>query len=701
MTRPLLPLLLCLFAVACLQPARQQTRGDIVQAVHFQGNGGFLSGHTDYQLRTQMAQGDTKFGLLLWPLMYFVEPQEFDQRLLLKDAYRLEIWYAHNGWFDARITGWEIRRIRRRKSFRAGVLDVTGMVSLGPASFYRDFDIVGMNRNSQVLANVILRTGEVQPGEQFNLDGVNYTRDMLLTRLRQDSYAYARVEPEIHAYPDEHAVDITLHVDQGIEAAFGEIKVQGNKRVPERMIRDILPIDPGEQYDISRLSDAQRELFDLGTFSVASVTADTSDPSREEVPIRVTLTESKFSRLRAGAGIEWDIATFTPTVSTSFRRLNIARRLIRFDADARAGYAYSLDGSGIGSDGQAIYELGTGLTIPRFLDPKLTLTGSARLEQELFSGQFLARNPQVTSRLSYELTKRVLLQLGGGWEVFDLLDLSDAAIISAQTTFGEGFTDSYRLTTMDTRFTYDSRDDPLSPSRGELYQLTLLQSLPLAPEDYLFSEIDVDLRAYRKFGFSRRSLPFVLAGRIAGEYMQPWGDSALPYPELSFLGGGSGNRGFRLNQMGPYTCLCTYNGIPGDEGVEAIQRYLPEGGRAGATVSTELRYSWAYDISFAGFVDMSMLLQELSELGADQLRIGTGVGMRYNSLVGPIRIDFGLRPLYPEDDGPNKYVRCSAEADRIPRAYDIFSQPVASRGGLSERNIPFAFNIFLAIGEAI
>ncbi len=335
--------------------------------------------------------------------------------------------------------------------------------------------------------------------------------------------------------------------------------------------------------------------------------------------------------------------------------------------------------------------------------PDLTLALAVRHDQELFNGQFPSVNTQLSSSLAYEFTKSLIVQIGGGWEVFELLDLSDAAVTSAQVYFGQGFVSQYRLTTAEVRFTIDERNDPVVPTRGELYSLALRESIPFTPDDFLFAEVELDLRAYRQFRLSKqqRGLPFVLAGRIEAQYMQPWGGSALPYPELAFMGGGSDNRGYRLNQMGDYTCLCTYNGIPGDDGVAATQRYVPEGGRAGGMIAAELRYDWAYDISFAGFVDTSILLPELSDFAADRLRLGTGLGVRYNSLVGPIRIDLGFRPLYPEDDGPLDYVRCFADEDKVPRAYDLFSQPVGARGLRSSRSMPIAINLFLAIGEAI
>lgn len=686
-----------------IKPARQRVDTDIVRAVRFEGNGGVLSGQTDYQLRNQMAHGDSGFGLLLWPLMYFVDPELLELDALEEDAYRLEVWYAHNGWFDAAVSGWEVRRIRRPKSFRAGVVDVVGQVDSGEPSMVRSFDISGLNRNNRLLGDEVRRTGYVHEGSQFNLEAVYATRDLLLKRLHEHAFAYARVDVSIDSYPEDHAVDVAMETHTGISAVFGPITISGNKKVKTKIIQEALPFSTGQTYNSKRLTEAQSDLFDLGTFALVAITPDLSDPTSEEVPVQITVNEARFRRLRLGGGVEWDVQTLTPKVSTEYRQLNMFRSLIRMDLSASAGYAYSLGGAGIGDVGLPIYEIGAGLTYPRFIASNLTLSVSAEQEQDLFSGQFAYRSPEVQSSLAIKASDEVILLVGSTWEVFELLDVSDAATSSARATFGEGFDNKYQLTTGEVGLSYDDRDDPLNTRNGEYYNFIVRQSLPLQQDDYLFGEIAADLRAYRPFRFKKTTmaLPYTIAGRLKGSYLQPWNGSELPYPELSFLGGGSDMRGYRLNQVGPYNCLCTYNGIPGDTDVEATQHYLPVGGRAAAMIATELRYDWAYEVTFAFFGDMGMLINDASDLALDNVRGGVGLGARYNSLVGPIRIDLGFRPLYPEDLNQPEYIRCAEAGDKVPRAYDLFSQPSAARLDPSDRSLPFAFNIFLAIGEAI
>ncbi|MBA2321659.1 MAG: hypothetical protein H0V89_10935, partial [Deltaproteobacteria bacterium] len=130
MTLRLLALLLGLLLVGCT-PARREVQGRILRNTHFSGNGGLIGGSNDYQLRAQMAQNNSAFGLTLWPLLYVIEPKVLRDKVLARDAWRLEMWYAHHGWFDARVLGWQLREVRKGSKRRAAVMDAIGFVDRG------------------------------------------------------------------------------------------------------------------------------------------------------------------------------------------------------------------------------------------------------------------------------------------------------------------------------------------------------------------------------------------------------------------------------------------------------------------------------------------------------------------------------------------------------------------------------------------
>ena len=137
--------------------------------------------------------------------------------------------------------------------------------------------------------------------------------------------------------------------------------------------------------------------------------------------------------------------------------------------------------------------------------------------------------------------------------------------------------------------------------------------------------------------------------------------------------------------------------------------HLPHGGTLGMQTSAELRYRWINGITLATFFDIGSLTDaNLDDVldgtinfrgFTDSLRMSGGVGTRYASPVGPIRLDISFRRLYPEDFGPNLFVNCRSEDDQQGRVSDFFSAFPRYRDALDRP--PFAMVFFIAIGESI
>src|SRR5690606_39009132 len=102
-------LLIALGAIACT-PARRKVQTDVVAGIAFRGNDGpFLDfAQSDYTLASAMEQKNSATLVRVFPMMYWVEPVAFEPDALDRDAWRIEVWYAHHGWFDARFLGWEV-----------------------------------------------------------------------------------------------------------------------------------------------------------------------------------------------------------------------------------------------------------------------------------------------------------------------------------------------------------------------------------------------------------------------------------------------------------------------------------------------------------------------------------------------------------------------------------------------------------------
>jgi outer membrane protein insertion porin family len=121
---------------------------------------------------------------------------------------------------------------------------------------------------------------------------------------------------------------------------------------------------------------------------------------------------------------------------------------------------------------------------------------------------------------------------------------------------------------------------------------------------------------------------FVLSGRLglAGTF----GGEAplLPLPERFFAGGDFGPRGFPVDGVGPQ--------FVGEDG-----KLYPTGGNALALGNAELRYNVTRALQLASFVDVGNVYPEVGDLELSALRRSAGLGVRYRTPIGPIRLDWG------------------------------------------------------------
>jgi hypothetical protein len=189
-------------------------------------------------------------------------------------------------------------------------------------------------------------------------------------------------------------------------------------------------------------------------------------------------------------------------------------------------------------------------------------------------------------------------------------------------------------------------------------------------------------------------------------------------------------RGFRINQVGPYDCVCLarteevttgliwpFTTRTGVQRLDPNPTYLPRGGRVSALVSGETRIRFNESYGMAVFGDVGLLGASTAAFNQldKALRWDLGVGYRQQTPVGPIRFDLAFRPAYPEDIGPLRSTN-TAISPRDADWYrgttygcDAFGDSALTRrvpglGASSQwdaRLPPVIVNIAIAIGEAI
>jgi outer membrane protein assembly factor BamA len=183
---------------------------------------------------------------------------------------------------------------------------------------------------------------------------------------------------------------------------------------------------------------------------------------------------------------------------------------------------------------------------------------------------------------------------------------------------------TYAVSGPSTSLLFDSRDDPLEPKRGLFLGADLQLSLAaLGGVSFLrgfFQATSVKML--------RADTVFVLSGRLglSGTFADE--PPLLPLPERFFAGGDYGPRGFPVDGVGPM--LVAPNGVE-----------YPTGGNAVVIGGAELRYNLSRSFQVASFLDTGNVYLETRNIDLAELRWSAGLGLRYRTPIGPIRLDWG------------------------------------------------------------
>jgi outer membrane protein assembly factor BamA len=287
-----------------------------------------------------------------------------------------------------------------------------------------------------------------------------------------------------------------------------------------------------------------------------------------------------------------------------------------------------------------------------------------------------------------------------------------------------------RLSPLALTANFNRQNDPLAPSRGYAAQVRLEHASAFTASSYRYNSVYLEGAAYRPIGarsvlaaHTRVGFVGALAStRLAtGSDTELGGDILHPRTRL-YAGGARSVRGVGENQLGPRvltlppskiedicpeltgeaiaSCDLTRTGPEGGKLADRDFTPRPLGGRALIEGSVEYRFPLWRNLYGATFIDGALLGQgslESATKGAGA--ITPGIGIRYRSAVGPIRVDIGLNPTLPEDLPVITQVTGSDGKLRILQLTDQWRYN-PTRGAAGVTGVLRRLTLHLSIGEA-
>ena len=616
--------------------------GDAVRTLHFEGNSRppapsewLTAEQTDRALRNAMTHPKGRWQSFLFPSV--VEPAWLDPVMLDRDGWRLEMWYANHGYFDARFLGWEIDRPKRPASRRARPVDITGHVEQGEPSRIAAIDLTGIEKLGTPMGKRIRSTLKVEKGAIWSTDDWNDSIAGITLLLRQQSLAYADVKGTVQVDPVAHEVKVAIRVDAGPACRFGKVSIEGLSRIKAEELAPLIEVIEGRPYRESSLQHTREKLFALGVFGVVNVLPVLSDRSNRVVPIQIKLTEIKTHEIKAGPGFQFEPGLQTLGVSATYTDNNFANRLWRISQTATLGVASTSTAIDSISSTQLspVGSIRGNVDLPRLFESRFSILNQGSFGRDVTAYSDVLRAEFAPSVL-FEGIPHLSPTIGYHIRYED--QVGDHCTLK-RNNLGAASEYPYLLSMLEQGAVYDGRNDPLAPTRGWYWSLKFAEAGGPFGGLYDFFKAQGEVRVYRSIlRLGRQDFGTTVAARLGGGIIQPYGSTTrVPLEERLFLGGGTTVRGWAADHLGPHVESSSADGC--DTGI------VPVGGNLQLYGNLELRQPLPFypELSLATFVDAGRVWDEPANFAFSAIQYSVGGGLRYLTSIGPIRLDVAWR----------------------------------------------------------
>jgi outer membrane protein assembly complex protein YaeT len=544
--------------------------------------------------------------------------------------------YQARGFLDARITP----AIDDQFGGVAGRRYVTLVIQEGARTTVNTLTLLGIDAATE---GKLWPSLACKPTLPYAPDRVRADRDRILDYLANHGYTRATAGWRTTAAKSAHQVDLEFNIVPGDQDRIQRIVVLGNEHVRSGLVNRELLFHGGDPISQSAVLESQQRLYNLGVFNQVQITPQDQPASETEKTLLVGLEESRRWSLGYGGGFEVQRLGSNQPQGQYKESPRLSLDLTRFDVGGR-GQTFSMGGRLSNIDTGA----NMGYLIPRLLnrdDLSLRINGLVDRSRDVLT--FTADRKEASLSVEKHFSASTLLIGEYSFRRVEALDISNR--ISAQEI--PLLSQPALVGMVGGSFVQDHRDDPTDATRGTYTLVNAGVSwrefgsqanfLRFTGQNSTYHAMGSHLVFARKTQFgvvspygSLYTITVPASGATPTEVIHT---DSIPLPERFFMGGSESMRGFSINQAGPRDPGTGY----------------PIGGNALFLNSLELRTFFAQRrlglvlFEDAGNVYTTIrrmrLLQtkQHSPEDFDYTSHAVGIGLRYKTPVGPLRIDMG------------------------------------------------------------
>jgi len=424
----------------------------------------------------------------------------------------------------------------------------------------------------------------------FTSNEVLDAQDGLIRFIRKKGFPFVKIaDRDVVVDHKDQSVSVSFQIETGPMALFGHTTISGLVSIDEAYVAGKIPWKEGDSFNGDLIDEARKNISGLGLFSSVRITEgkDLDDASR--ITITIEVAERKHKSISAGVNY---ITNEGPGAKISWENRNI------FHQGEKLTTYFELSNYTLAAEGAFRKQ--------DFIKKNQTLRFSLRMGQD-DTDAYESKSLVGSGFIDRDVTKK--LRVGAG------LTLKSAKVEQLESI------ENYNLISLPLYYNLDTSNDLLDPVRGHRFSLQLTPFYEPTGSRVTFGKVIASYKLYNAIS----QKPFIIiAANIKAGFIKGAGRVEIPADERFYAGGGGSIRGYSYQSVGPLS-----------DGV-------PVGGKSLIEGSMELRLKVTERFGLAAFLDGGSAFTDKLFSSEDPLRWGTGIGIRYYTPVGPLRLDVGI-----------------------------------------------------------
>jgi len=629
-----------------------------------------LSGNATLKTEELLAVIQTKESpLWLWKALYKIsesvgkKPEYFDRYTVSNDIARLKQYYWTNGFYRSRID------TALLVDHDSKTIDLTFLIQEGRRSYVDTLRYIGLQDLPDDLRNEILNNALLNVGDPYVEKKLEDERSRVFNAFANYGFVQVQIDTSlpIH-YASTNNISILLSFSSGRRYKFGTIQVRQDSSVHERIDTAVvlrhIDFRTGDFYNQAAKIESERNLNRLGVFEAAKIEEIVSDSTSRTlaVPIDIFVRPRTFYELSPEIGVNDERGYTNISVGLGYVDRNFfggARNLtsrlrLNFHSmkDLDLFHAFSIEGL---RDSTILTnaDLSINLIQPFFINNRTnfstTLFAALEKQRTYFSPIF---------RLRIGVTAQTATNTRG------FLDWNLEAINPQSTVTGQsiGLGSKNEITAQFNSiiaFTLqrDKRNDFFYPSSGFFHSGSLEEAGLLPP---VFNGLFGSGLPYAKYVKAsavgqwywdpgqRRSLIWAAKLRVGAARLYGNSPTDVPLTRRFYAGGSLSVRGWRARDLGAVAQPDSGGSALLEGSVEARWNLLKE--------ASDLWFFETRKLSLVFFLDAGNVWAQPEKVGIREIAMAAGLGLRYDTIAGPIRVDFGWRVYDPRATSDKQWI---------------------------------------------